>query len=148
MRSHESRAGFTLAELLVVILILGLSAAVVAPAMHAGPADSLAAATDDVVRLLESARRSAADRALPVRLTLDPSGRFRAEARSGDSTIVLADSTLALGGARLDSERPAVVTFDPLGTATPATLRLRLHSATRTVRIDRWTGAVRREVRR
>jgi type II secretion system protein H len=144
------RLGFTLAEVVVVMLILGLTAAVVAPAMRSTPYDRLATAADELVRVLERARRSAAELASPVRLTLDPrSGRVRMEAIDGDTVIGIEDRALSLGPARLELDlADRALTFDPLGGATPGSLRLRFGSAVQVIAVERWTGAARRTAAR
>jgi general secretion pathway protein H len=139
--------GFTMAELLVVLVILGLTSAIVTPAIVAPAEDQLAAAADDLVRALELARRSAAERALPVSVRLDPArGRVRSETVDGDNAVLLEDRVLRLGAARLDLQSgDGRLTFHSSGGATPASFRLSLGPATHVITVERWTGAPRRD---
>lgn len=139
------RSGFTLAEIVVVLLILGLTAALVTPAIRAAPSDPLDGAADELVRVLETARRAAAARGSTIQVTLRSSGSIRSELLHGDSALVLHNAALGAGWLHVDLDAPPqVITFDPAGTASPRIVRIRHGSASRTVAVDRWTGAVRR----
>lgn len=91
------RAAFTLLELLVVLVLLGLSSAVVLPALRL-PAP--AAAESPLVR----ARALAVRRGESLRLEALGEGRWRVSAAADTAGTVLLDGTdldpLALGGAQ------------------------------------------------
>lgn len=68
----RARRGVTLLELLVVLVLMGISAAVVAPALNP-PAESRA---NSSVALVERARRAATARGEPVRLQIAADGAW------------------------------------------------------------------------
>src|SRR2546427_1256479 len=69
------RSGFTLIEILVVLILMGLAAALVAPALLPHHHDQSALSA-----LLGSAREVAARRGEVVYLHIDPTGQWRMEA--------------------------------------------------------------------
>jgi general secretion pathway protein H len=138
-----TRRGFTLVEVVVVLVILAVTAAAVAPALLSPAPRGPEAAAAEVVRLLSSARRLAVDRAQPVSLALNPTaGTWRAVAEpAGDS---LGAGTLALPeGVTLTAEGPARFVFHPMGGATGGWLTLSDGARTARVQVDRWTGEAR-----
>jgi prepilin-type N-terminal cleavage/methylation domain-containing protein len=74
-RHMPRRSGFTLLELLVVLILMGLVAALVAPALLPRHRDQSALNT-----LLASARDLAAQRGDVVSVHIDPTGEWRMEA--------------------------------------------------------------------
>lgn len=68
-------SGYTLIEMLVVLLLLGLTAALAAPSLRP-PASS----GTELSRLLERARWIAVERGEVVYLRIDPDGKWRIEA--------------------------------------------------------------------
>lgn len=107
-RGHiGARAGVTLLELLVVIVVLAVSAAVVLPALRP-PASTPASAED---ALLSATRRTAIARGEPVRLRLDADGTWGvAGARTG---------TVIDTGRIMAHPRPLDISVDPRGSCTP-----------------------------
>ena len=71
-RTVSEARGFTLIELVVVLLILGLTLAAVAPAFAARRDKSLDAAVDAIAMLLRTARNTALETAVPTAVTIDP----------------------------------------------------------------------------
>ena len=71
----SGRCGFTLAELVVVLVILSVVAATVMPALRASAPDGLSIGAAEVSRLLLSAERAALEAGVPVRLTVNPTTR-------------------------------------------------------------------------
>lgn len=140
------RRGFTLIELVVVILLLGIVAGVSVPALaRRGEDDALAAAAGDVVGLLGRARRTALERGRSVTLALDPaSGRYQVRL-TGESGDVVAEGTLALaGGVQLEAGHTGAawvhVVFSPLGAAEGGPVIVRRGGRAAVVALDRWTG--------
>lgn len=114
--------GFTLLELLVVLAILGLTAAVLVPAAGVRPGTAAAVAARDLVAGLRATRATALAAGRPASFAFDPHTAGR-----GVSVLV------AEGG-------PAV-TFFPDGGATPA--RFVVQPGGHSVSVDWLTGAVR-----
>src|SRR6266516_6370849 len=72
-RIPHSALGFTLAEIVVVLALLGIMAAVAVPAFtRLDPEDDATRGAADVVRVLHRARRSALERAVPATVVVDP----------------------------------------------------------------------------
>jgi general secretion pathway protein H len=145
MRPRSSRtAGFTLAEIVVVLSIVALSAAVAAPALiDLSRADPETASADAVQELLGRARATALRYGSPVVVTLDlESGRYWVELEDGREARLLATDRIELNRARLVGVGPrARFRFEPWGGASGDDLEVRL---TRTIRVsvNRWTGGV------
>ncbi|MGH7517994.1 MAG: GspH/FimT family pseudopilin [Gemmatimonadales bacterium] len=141
----KRRTGYTLAEVVVVLLILGIGAAVVAPAIVRGPADDLDTGSDEIIRVLETARREAVNRATSVQVRLDmTAARFAIRSVQSDSIELLAEGTLPLpaGVAPERRDAPVEFTFAPTGVATASdSVRLTGQSGSRVIAADRWTGA-------
>ncbi|HEX2205098.1 MAG TPA: GspH/FimT family pseudopilin [Longimicrobium sp.] len=146
-----TRRGFTLVEVLVVLVILAIAAGAVAPAILApGDDDDVSAAVRETVKLLGSARREAARRGAEVTLSLDPgTGRYDVRAAGeGASPDSVAAGTLALpAGVTASAPVPrAEFRFDPEGGGWGVPLTLK-GSRVAVVEVDRWTGEIRVEAR-
>jgi general secretion pathway protein H len=105
------RGGYTLVELVVVIVILALSGALVVPAIAAWrPPSDLAAATAPVVSALHLARERAVSSGRETELVIDAANR-RVWLRPRDTSYVLdlPDGCQLAGGAR------SVMRFAPDG---------------------------------
>lgn len=83
--------GFTLVEILVVIVVLGLVVGVVAPAVLPPRRDEVDA---DLARLIRSARAAAAARQETLFVRLAPSGDWRIEGADTDGAGDVAAGTL------------------------------------------------------
>jgi prepilin-type N-terminal cleavage/methylation domain-containing protein len=135
------RGGFTLAELLAVLVVMGLAAAVAAPALR--PPDE-AGAVPAAAALREAygaARGAAARRVVPVAVEVEAeTGRWALLAELPDGArdtlregrLPLGGATLAGGGAR----------FTPLGRARAEPATFAGGGARVEVRVDPWTGWV------
>ncbi len=143
-----SRTGFTLAEVVVVLLILGISAAVVGPAIARGPASELDTAADALVQALERARRTAVTGGATVRVALEPTTRRLTVVSIRSDSIELVDEIVLQlpAGVTLDpSSSPAAFTFTAAGLATGDSVRVGSPDGRRTIRVDRWTGVALRD---
>ena len=148
-RDHRPTAhpGRTLAEMLVVLALLGVMAAVVAPALPAARDDRGAArAARSLLVRLQAARTTAARRALVVTVVLDPAtGRLWEAAGAGaplaasPSPESLPDDAVAIvaAGPR------ARWTFLPAGGAFGDDVLVRDGRDAFVVSVDPWTGAPR-----
>ena len=121
--------GFTLVEILVVLVLMGLAAALVAPALIAPRHDS------DLKTLLGSARDAAARRGEVVYLQIEPSGNWRLE--GGASPL---EGTLAAGRIKPFLTVPATLVVSPLGSCA---FDVRSGAAARVVALDQLTCEIR-----
>jgi prepilin-type N-terminal cleavage/methylation domain-containing protein len=117
------RRGVTLLELLVVLVVMGIAAAVVAPAL-VRPVARPAGASGSVESLVADARRTAIRRGQPVRLRLAADGVWALVAASDGA--FLASGRAARTGS-LDRQ-DIDLRIDAMGSCTPAGgLDVRLH---------------------
>ncbi|MGH7562779.1 MAG: prepilin-type N-terminal cleavage/methylation domain-containing protein [Gemmatimonadales bacterium] len=135
--------GFTLVEVVVVLLILGLVAATAMPALPSvralTPAEE---ARLQVVALVAHARKSALDRAATATL------RINAASLAWRLTIASADSAqteegklhLPEGATLADPDGSILARFYPDGTADAEPIVAQGGGQTEVVRLNRWTG--------
>lgn len=149
MRCAERR-GFTLIEIVVVLGILAISAAVVAPAfgvaVRRDTSDDVAAT---MVSLLALGRRTAIAKATTVGVSVDVrNGRVSLARIEDDSAIVVVDTVVSLPrGVTLSAQAPhAHWTFRLDGSATGDTLLVDGGGDAR-IWVDAITGMVRRHAR-
>ncbi|MEE2565725.1 GspH/FimT family pseudopilin [Hyphobacterium marinum] len=146
--SVSPRAGYTLAELIVVLVIIGLALAVVAPRLFstsdAGTMRSAVAMLDNAARTARTSARLAGRETV---LVVDVDARI-ARIEPGGETIDLPD-TLAIEATVAESELDgalAGVRFFPEGGSTGGTYRLTAGDAALNLRIDWITGLAAREL--
>ena len=113
-----ARRGVTLLELLVVLLLLGLAAALVAPVLRLPTERGAAAGSDPLARAADAARDLALRRGESLVLAVAPDGRW--SVAPAERTAAADGAPLLLG--RLDGGAPARalrVVVSALGTCVP-----------------------------
>lgn len=142
------RSGFTLAEVLVALVVIGIVSAAVAPVLIRGarphPADAAAAQVRD---LLASARRVAVRRGASVDLELDTrNGRYQVRTGAAEEPqVVVTEGDLVLPQS-VSYTPPAGLrrfTFDALGAGRGEPITVQGGGRSARVEIDRWTGEAR-----
>ena len=83
---RERRAGFTLVEIVVVLVLLGLAATLVVPALLFPPAGPTPTLSD----LIRQSREASVARGQPLLLQLDGMGRWELLLPAGDTTLPIA----------------------------------------------------------
>lgn len=130
-----------LLELLVIIVLLGLVAGTVAPAIHAAREDDAERLTRTLSSLLRRSRALAIERNIVVTTIIDPaSGRWwliddeHHQTVATDSIAIGRTVTLEGGGPRF------MLTFEPTGGGTGGELIVRSRERTDVLTTDAWTG--------
>ncbi|WP_263143276.1 GspH/FimT family pseudopilin [Pseudomonas sp. RIT-PI-AD] len=141
--SGRLRTGFTLLEMLVVLVILGLSLAVVVPAINKGLGGSLDDASRDLQVGLRKARSEAVLNKRSVALWMDVNRKvYGLDSRRGERSLPKA---LLIKARVADSESrgPRVaVRFFPDGSSTGGHIRLSKDEGIAVVDVDWLTGRV------
>lgn len=141
--------GFTLLEILVVLAILGITAAAVVPALtRATEEDDVTRTARGVEALLIDARARALARAAPVEVELVPEQARYWMRAAGDGAILDSGTLVLAGGSRLHSAaaRP-LFRFGPTGLTDGDSLIVLGAAGARALFVDRWTGAIRVQAR-
>jgi len=136
------RRGFTLAEMLIVIVILGITAAAVVPAIaRTVTVDEVTQVTRRIELILNAARTRALEQATSIAVTLAPeSGRYwvRDRDRVLDSGTIALDPGVTLWSTAV---RPNVL-FSSLGSAQGDSIFVRGPTGAAAIRLDPWTGVL------
>jgi prepilin-type N-terminal cleavage/methylation domain-containing protein len=130
-RVYGRRSGYTLLEIVVVLILMGLAAALVVPAVLPPREEDVPSLT----ALIKTARQSAVRRAEVVHLTITASGDWRL-----DGAASLVDGPFATGRLGAYDGPPATLVASPLGAcafdafSSAATARIALEPLTCEVR--------------
>jgi general secretion pathway protein H len=142
MSSTESKSGFTLIEVLEVMLIIALVASLVIAMTPGTGRGKLKALTLEVAALFRRERLGAILTGHDRRVSLD--GERRALVGDGGDVIRIPPDVMVdvLGANELWSGRLAVVRFHPDGASSGAVLKLSREEAQYEVRVNWYTGGV------
>lgn len=140
----KARAGFTLVEMVVVMLLLAIVGAVVIPGFfRSGTVSPMAKATQPLVQLLKFGQNTAVENNTPVTVYLDPvTLRYNVWARDIDT--VLSEGVLEIPmSVRLTTEsQRAVFTFAPTGDAFADSVLVSTGTGTVMVQVNPWSGDI------
>lgn len=143
-RNTSAREGFTLVEMMVVILILAIVSAVTIPAFRWSTDDKLANAAGVITNLMQRSRQTAVERGQSVALVVDAEhARYWAVVQTtGNADSVVSYGAIDMSpGATLTSDAPrSRYVFDPSGSASGPPLVVKVDSRATVVTLDRWTG--------
>jgi type II secretion system protein H len=142
------RAGFTLVEVVVVLAIIGIIAAVTAPAFVSARVGSepLTDAAVETRRVLERARSTALARGAAVVVTIDRrTARYRVDLENADGRELIADSAIALAPTVSIgvASRQLRLRIEPTGTTWGDSVVLTSRGRAAIVSADRWSGEIR-----
>ena len=139
----RARAGFTLMEMAIILVILTVAAAVVIPALSDLGRTRGTTTTDAVLTLLRTARQIAIQQSATVTVLLDPqTGHFRVDSVSATGAGLVIEDSLRLGASdQLETDQPRLrYVFTPSGAAFSDSLVIRGTDSTRTLFVDVWSG--------
>lgn len=138
------RAGFTLVEMLVVIVILAIVSAVTVPALRSTPDDDLTTSANALTTLMQRSRQTAVERGQSVTLVVDAeNARYWATIeRTGipDSVVSYGPVELASGATLTADDSRSRYVFAPTGAASGSPLTVRLDSRAAVITVNQWTG--------
>jgi type II secretion system protein H len=145
-----AREGFTLVEMLIVIVILAIVSAVTIPALRSNPDDALTTSANTLTTLMQRSRQTAIERGQNVTLVVDAeNARYWAtimNTNRPDSLVSFGPIELA-SGATLSSEEPrSRFVFVPSGAASGPPIEMRLDSRAAIITLNQWTGDARAEI--
>lgn len=146
----RARRGFTLWELTMVLLIMGIAATLAAPAFARLGADKPGTPADAMVGLLHDARKVAIDHNATATLRLDPKTlKYQLDTAGVNGFGMMATGILDLGMAQsLVTDQPRLqYVFRPTGAAFADTVVVRGGDIPLIVRVDPWSGVARADSR-
>jgi prepilin-type N-terminal cleavage/methylation domain-containing protein len=140
------RAGFTLWELTMVLLVMAIAATLAAPAFARFGTDQPSGPADKMLGLLHDARKAAFDFNATVTLRMDPKTlRYQIDTAGVVGAGRFAEGTLDLGLTQsLFTDQPRLqYVFRPTGVAFADTVIVRGGNVPLVVRVDPWSGVAR-----
>ncbi len=136
--------GYTLFELLIVLVILGISVAVLAPTVARGPGLQLRSGTSLVAAVLREARSLAIRDNRELRVIVDVGSRTLQVDSGGDDRKLEGDLGISVYTAtsELQDAKRAAIRFLPDGTSTGGRIRLSSQVQANDVAVNWLTGHV------
>jgi prepilin-type N-terminal cleavage/methylation domain-containing protein len=144
------RSGFTLWELTMVLLVMTIGAALVAPAYGRLGMEQPSTAADKIIGLLRDSRKVALDNNVTATLRLDPKKlNYRLDTTGVGGTSTFASGVLDMGLTQtLSSDQPRLqFIFWPTGAVFADTVVGRGGDVPWIVRVDAWSGVARADSR-
>ena len=140
----RGRPAFTLIELVVVLVLMGISLAVVVPAIwKASTSDAANALAAPVVSLLRFAQRTAAQRNDVVTVSIDPTtNSYQVRTMRADTVMASGKFAFMTNAHFLTDSARLHVTFRPAGGADADSLLLSDPGGVLDLRVDPWTGTI------
>lgn len=146
----SARAGFTLWELTMVLLVMAIAATLAAPAFSRLGTEQPTRGGDQVLGLLRDARKAAFDYDATVTLRLDPKTlKYQVDTATVAGTGTLASGILDVGATEtLVTDLPRLVyVFRSTGAAYADTVVIHGGETPLVVRVDPWTGVARADAK-
>jgi prepilin-type N-terminal cleavage/methylation domain-containing protein len=144
--ARRARCGFTLWELTMVLLVMGIAATLAAPAFARFGTESPPAGANALIGLLHDGRKAAIDYDATVTLRLDPKTlKYEVDTSTANGFGVLAAGRLDVGVTQtLVTDLPRLqYVFRPTGAAFADTVVVRGGPTQLVVRVDPWSGVAR-----
>jgi prepilin-type N-terminal cleavage/methylation domain-containing protein len=148
--SSRRRAGFTLWELTMVLLVMSIAATLAAPAFVRFGAEQPKGAADAMIGLLHDARKMAIDHNATAILRLDPKTlKYQLDTSGAAGYGVAASGTLDMGLTQtLSTDQPRLqYIFKSTGAAFADTVVVHGADIPWIVRVDAWSGVARADSR-
>jgi prepilin-type N-terminal cleavage/methylation domain-containing protein len=137
------RRGFTLWEMAMVMAILAVLTSIAVPALVRIGEDRPRSSTEQLLDLVNNARRVAIRNNVMATLIIDPeSGHYRVDTVGSNGLGLVVEDTLDIGASELlETELPRLrYMFRPTGAAFGDTVVIRSLDSTRVLTVDRWSG--------
>ncbi|MER2268235.1 GspH/FimT family pseudopilin [Methylobacterium oxalidis] len=143
--ASEREAGFSLVEMLVVLAVLALAAAIGIPSIGAAlPGRRLDGAVDALAGELGLLRAEALRTGRRTRIVFDERSNSFLSSRRGTPSLPMPSLRVAVEADPLSRAGPGEIRFLPGGTSTDGRILLAGAAGTRRIAVSRVTGAVRR----